>query len=574
MIGEALRHVHSSPRVLVALLLTLACASDPRHVANAERGAVACVEPLAAAIGAQVLAAGGHAVDAAVAVGFALAVTWPEAGNIGGGGFMLIRQADGSAAFLDYRETAPAASREDMFLRTDGSVDTAAIDRSYRGVGVPGTVAGLFAAHRRYGRLPWADLVTPAIELAERGFPVSPALAASIQAAAEKLRGCPEATRIFLPRGRALEVGATWVQRELGASLRAIRADGEDAFYRGAIARRIASDSASRGGILAAADFAGYRAVWREPLRGGYRGHEILAAPPPSSGGQVLLSALGQLERIEPDGLGGLEPGSADEAHRIAEVLRRAFLDRARFLADPDFEPAPLDRLLDDAHLDALAASFDPARATPSDSLAGDLDGTLAAAGESEQTTHFSVVDAAGNAVANTYTLEQSFGSGIVARGSGILLNDEMGDFNPKPGHSSRGGRIGTRPNRIAPGKRMLSSMCPTIVAKDGELVLVAGSPGGRTIPATVLRVITAIVDHDLDPQRALALPRVHHGLYPDRIRIEERCGVDVLSALEKRGHALDRAAAIGDAHLVARRASHLVAIADARRHGAVATPR
>ncbi|MFG0320470.1 MAG: gamma-glutamyltransferase family protein, partial [Planctomycetota bacterium JB042] len=399
-----------APVALVAAL-SGGCATETTRVVvdtdlAAEAGAVVCVEPHAARIGATVLARGGNAVDAAVATAFALAVTWPEAGNLGGGGFLLHRAADGEASFVDYRETAPGAATPDLFLRPDGTVDPIRVRLGYLPVGVPGTVAGLAAAHERFGTIPWAELVAPARRLAEDGILVDAALAESIARAAAELSRCDEASRIFLrPDGAPLGVGDRLVQKDLAASLALVEAQGPRAFYEGEIARRIVDDSTARGGILARADLASYRAVFREPVRGEYRGATVIAGPPPTSGGCVLVESLNQLEGFDPAALG---VGSAEELHLLGEVLRRSFLDRARFLGDPDFVSNPLDRILGDAHAASLRAGIDPSRATPSDVLAAGLDGTLPPAEGS--TTHFSVVDRHGNAVANTTTLEESWG--------------------------------------------------------------------------------------------------------------------------------------------------------------------
>lgn len=539
---------------------------------DATPGAVVCVEPDAARIGAVVLADGGNAIDAAIATAFALAVTWPEAGNVGGGGFMLVRLANGDAGFIDYRETAPQRASPTMFLKPDGSIDHDAIDHGWLGVGVPGTVAGLALAHEKYGTKPWAELVAPAARLAREGFVISPALARSIAGARELLAKNEESARIWLrPDGSPRRAGDLVALRDLADSLDLIAAFGARAFYEGEIARRIVEDSRANGGLHTVDDFANYRAVFREPLRGTYRGHEVLAAPPPSSGGQILLSALNQLESFRGAGARA-RFGAAEELHLIAEALRRAFLDRYRFLGDPDFVEIDVARLISKEHGEELARRIDRFRATPSLELAGDLEGTLPR--EGGHTTHFSVVDAHGNAVSNTYTLEQSWGSKITAKGTGILMNDEMGDFHAKPGESTTKGRIGTSPNLAGPGKRMVSSMCPVIVTRDGELTLVAGSPGGRTIPATVLRIVTAIVDHGLSANDALAAPRVHHALFPDVLRVEDALADPVIEALHARGHAIERVAKQGDAHLVARERGVLVAIADSRIDGAAAAPR
>lgn len=555
------------------ILLLTACSTPVFDVvvassAPATDGAVVCVEPLAASAGARVLADGGNAIDAAVATALALAVTWPEAGNLGGGGFMLVRLADGTSSFVDYREKAPNAAGPDLFLDEQGEVDPHHVRLGFRPVGVPGTVAGLALVHDRFGRLPWARLVQPAIQLAEAGFKVSPALATSIASAARELALCDRARAVFLhPDGSPLEEGERLRQVDLAWSLKRIAAMGRDAFYTGMIARRIVADSEKRGGILQLEDFQAYEAVVREPLSGTYRGYEVIAGPPPTGGGAILLESLNQLEQFE---LGRLEPGSARELHLLGEVLRRAFLDRALHLGDSDFVAVPLDRLVSKEHALGLAAGIDPHRASTSDSIAGDLAGTLLPA-ESDSTTHFSVIDRDGNAVSNTYTLEESWGAKVVASGTGIVLNNEMHDFNVQPGVSSRAGRVGTAPNLIAPGKRMLSSMCPVILTRDRQLFLVAGSPGGRTIPSTVLRVVTAVIDHRLHPADAVRLARVHHGLYPDLLSIEERASIATVRSLESMGHSIRRRRRQGDCHVIGRHpdTGRFIAVADDRLAGA-----
>ncbi len=567
--------------ILVALSLVsigaLGCSTvgvtSGREV-GAAAGAVVCVETNAAIAGAEILGEGGNAVDAAVATAFALAVTWPSAGNIGGGGFMLVRLSDGSSDFIDYREVAPQGASPWMFLKEDGNVDDEAIDHSYRGVGIPGTVAGLALAHEKYGKLPWSDLLAPAIRLARFGFVVSKSLEDSIREVAPILAKNAAAASLFLHSdGSPLREGEKLLQPDLARTLARIAKDGAKAFYRGEIAQQIVADSRARGGILTLDDFQNYRAIRREPLKAKHHGCDILAAPPPSSGGQVLIESLNQLDA---SGFESVAFGSAEELHLLSSATQRAFIDRNVLLADPAFANVPIERLIGKARGDELASSIVRDRATPSDELVARFGAPLAATlpPEAEHTTHFSIVDASGNAVSNTYTLEQSWGSKIVAEGTGIVLNDEMGDFNPKPGSSTRKGRIGTEPNTIRPGQRMLSSMCPVIVTKDGALLLVAGTPGGRTIPSTVLRVLTAIVDRGASPRAALEAARVHHALYPDVTRIEERAGEPVLTQLRTMHHTLEAVPRIGDCHVIARENGELFAFADDRLSGCAAAPR
>ncbi len=568
--------MHRLASVCVALVLSACSSAPPQRVISsrdvvAEGGAVVSVDVIASRVGAEILAKGGNAVDAAIATAFALAVTWPEAGNLGGGGFMLVRMADGEKAFIDYREIAPAAATPTMFLDADGNVDPVRVRLGYTPVGVPGTVAGLAEAHERFGSLDWAELVEPAYELARDGIPISDALASSIEAEQAELALDPEARRIFLLEdGTHRRAGMRLVQSDLAESLRQIADEGPDAFYRGAIAERICADAQARGGRLTQDDFARYEARVREPLGASYRDHVILAGPPPTSGGFVLVSALRQLEGFDLKALGA---GSGEELHLIGETLRRAFLDRALWFADPDFVPVPVSDLLAEDHIDALRASIEQNASTFSDELAGDLDGTLIV-DESEQTTHFSVVDSAGNAVANTYTLEESWGAKFVAAGTGIVMNNELHDFNPQPGISTTNGRVGTPPNTIAPGKRPLSSMCPVLVfGPDGRLKLVAGSPGGRTIPSTVLRVVTGVIDHGLSPRAAIDLARVHHQLFPDELVLEESHARTAHAKLESLGHVMRSAKRIGDAHCIGwdPLLKRYVASADTRRAGSAA---
>ncbi len=540
---------------------------------DASNGAVACVDPIAAEVGARVLARGGNAVDATVATAFALAVTWPAAGNIGGGGFLLYRAANGDASFVDYREIAPARATPTMFLDEHGAIDRYHVDLGFRPVGVPGTVAGLWLAHERFGALPWRELLEPAVRLAADGFVVSPALHDSIAGERDDLARFPESARIFLDEhGGALPAGARLRQPDLARSLARIAEDGPDAFYRGEIAARIVADSDAHGGLLALSDFAAYRAVERAPLVGRYRGRTIVCGPPPTAGGTFLLETLGQLAAFD---LHAIDPDDDAELHLISEAMRRSFLDRALHLGDPDFVQDPVEWMTSPAHVDELARSIDRVRATKSDAIAGDLGGTLAPP-ESEQTTHISVVDRFGNAVANTYTLEDSWGAKVVAAGTGIVMNNEMHDFVVTPGKSDRDGAIGTAPNVIAPGKRMLSSMCPTIVVgADGALELVLGSPGGRTIPSTVIRVLTAEIDHGLAPRAAVDLGRLHQALYPDRLRLERRVDRGVRDRLAARGHAIEDVREQGDCHAILRdpATGRLVAVADRRIAGGVAAP-
>ena len=504
--------------------------------ARAPHGMVASAEPLATGIGVDVLRRGGNAVDAAVAVAFALAVTFPEAGNLGGGGFLLLRRRDGRATAIDYRETAPARATRTLYLDPGGQVIRGEGGPlvGYRASGVPGTVAGMALAWRRYGsgRFSWAQLIDPARRLALAGFPLSRARAASLRDRRDLLGRYPETRRIFLNgNGAGFREGDTLRQPDLARTLRRLQRHGPREFYEGETARALADDMARNGGLITAADLRDYRPKERPPLRGSYRGHTVLSMPPPSSGGFALLEMLNVLEGFD---LRAAGPASAERYHLLAEAMRRAFADRAEYGADPDFVPVPTARLTGKRYAAGLRARIDRARATPSARR-------RPPAAEATQTTHFTVIDRDGDAVANTYTLNGAYGSGVVARGTGVLLNNEMDDFTAKPGVPNLFGLIQGERNAIAPKKRPLSSMTPTFVLrKDGSLWFTVGSPGGPTIINTVLQVVTNIIDHGMDLRQAIAAPRVHHQWLPDEIRTEPGArGLPdgVRRALAARGH-------------------------------------
>jgi gamma-glutamyltranspeptidase/glutathione hydrolase len=490
-------------------------------------------------VGCTVLKEGGNAVDAAVATAFALAVTFPAAGNIGGGGFMVVYPGGkAEPVVIDYRETAPAAATKTMFSADDGLY-------GYKVVGVPGTVRGLALAHQRFGKLPWKDVVRPAIRLAEEGFLMDQTLASSLNAVVRESGQFPELQRVLGRDGGAADwhEGDRLVQKELAATLRLIADDGPDAFYRGPIADRIVAEMKAGGGLITKDDLAGYHANARAPIHGTYRGYDVYGPPPPSSGGTCLVEMLNVLENYNLRKLGRWSP---ETLHLMIEAMRRAYCDRARYLGDTDFVKVPAELTSKD-YARKLARGIDPKRATPSAELAPDV--RLSREGDS--TTHFSVIDREGMAVANTFTLERSYGSHVMVRGAGLLLNDEMTDFNWLPGVTTRDGRIGTEPNQIVPGKRMLSSQTPTIVARDGKVVLVTGSPGSRTIINTVLCVLVNVIDFDMDIRSAVDAPRLHHQWFPDVARFE---GVSEYPAaveeLRKMGHRLEGARQ-GDAHSI-----------------------
>ncbi len=535
------------------------------HVDFGDRAMVVSDSAAASRIGREILSRGGTAVDAAVATAMALAVAWPDAGNIGGGGFMLIRPADGRDPIcVDYRETAPQSMHAHSFKRDDTTF-------SHKAVGIPGTVRGLALAHERFGKLPWRDLVLPAAELARDGVPVDPPLARSLNSVLAEPRVKSEPRFAELRRvygrsdGKPWKAGDRLTLPDLARTLRLIAERGPDAFYQGSVAQALVAEMRRGEGLITLADLQQYRARFREVIRGEYRGYTILGAPPPSSGGICVVEALNILENFELASRGRYDPITI---HLIAEASRRAFADRARYLGDPDHVAIP-DRLTDKAYARELAAGIDLDRATPSASLTPEI----AIADESPDTTHFSVVDGEGMAVANTYTLEASWGSRIVVRGAGFVLNNEMGDFNWFPGETNTQGRIGTAANTVAGGKRMLSSQSPTILEKDGQLVLVTGSPGGRSIINTVLCTLINVIDFQQPASRAIAAARMHHQWFPDQIELErmgEPPHADVVSALRKLGHKISGRAAQGSAHTIAvdPDQQQLLGIADFRRGG------
>ena len=527
----------------VACALLVATVGGSSEPARARRGMVVASDGVAAEIGLDALRAGGSAVDAAVATAFALAVTLPAAGNIGGGGFLVHRPADGPAGAYDFRETAPAAASPEMFA-AGGVYDAARHHDSHVAVGVPGTVAGLHRAWTDHGRLPWRRLVEPAIALARDGFVLSYARAASLAGVLPRMARYPASVAAFSNDGAPYAAGDRFRQPDLAATLERVAGDGPAGFYRGRTAALIAHEMSERGGLVTEADLAAYEPKTRAPIRGTYRGYEVVSMPPPSSGGITLIQMLNVLEGYD---LRAAGHGSALNVHRITEAMRRGFADRARHLGDPDFNPSmPVLRLTSKDYAAGLRETVDADRASQS----GPETFEWPAAGE--ETTHVSVVDADRNAVALTTTLEQSYGSKIVVPGAGFLLNNEMGDFNAAPGMTTATGLIGTPPNLAEPGKRMLSSMTPTIVAREGRLVLVTGSPGGRTIINTVLHTILNVIDFDMNVQEAVDAPRFHHQWLPDELRYERRgLSPDTIALLAARGHTLAARARQGAAHAI-----------------------
>ena len=526
------RHSKRTPVVLLTLATLLTAPLAARtHPARSKTGMVVSQEVIASGIGSDVLADGGNAVDAAVATAFALAVTHPAAGNIGGGGFLLFRPAKGEPAGYDFRETAPAGASPTMFLK-DGQYDPKRHHNSHLAVGVPGTVAGLHLAWKENGKLPWPRLVEPAIALARDGFVLSDGLARSLLQIVPEMKKYPASVAQFSRDGVAYEAGDRFKQPALARTLERIALQGPAGFYEGETAELIEKEMKAGGGLITRADLKAYQAKRRTPLTGTYRGYDVLAMPPISSGGTALLEMLNILEGYDLKAMGF---GSARAVHVTAEAMRRAFADRARFLGDPDFNAdMPIARLVSKEHAAVLRKTIHEEKASLSSPESFEWPA------ESDETTHLSVVDKDKNAVSLTYTLEAGYGSLITVPGAGFLLNNEMGDFNAGPGLTRPDGLIGTEPNLALPGKRMLSSMTPAILSKDGEFFLAIGSPGGRTIINTVLEVILNVLDFQMNVQDAIDAPRFHHQWLPDRIAYEKwGLSPDTLDALRSRGHAL-----------------------------------
>jgi gamma-glutamyltranspeptidase/glutathione hydrolase len=514
-----------------------------REPARARHGMVASTSEIASRVGVEIMQRGGNAIDAAVAVGLALAVTWPSAGNIGGGGFMMIRRANGETEIIDYRERAPLAASRDMYLDKNGNVIKDASTIGYKAAGVPGTVAGLSTALKRHGKLKWVEVIEPARKLAAEGFTINYHLARSLRGAEKFLKKFPDSNRIFLRDGKPYEEGERLVQPELSATLARLKEKGPREFYEGRTAQLIAEDMKANGGLITERDLKEYEPSIRKPLTGSYRGYEIVTMPPPSSGGTALLEMLNILEGYN---LAYSGPGSSDTIHLLVESQRRAFADRAEFMGDADFVKVPVEGLIAKPYATGLAHSIDPDHATPSSTIRA---GKPAGA-ESTETTHFTVIDGEGNVVTNTYTLNGGYGSGATARGTGILLNNEMDDFTSKPGVPNAYGLLQSENNAIAPRKRPLSAMTPTIVLKDGKVWFAIGSPGGPTIINTVLQVIVNVIDFGMNIQQAIDAPRFHHQWMPDRIQFEPM-GInrDTRAALERKGHVFaDKPGHMGDA--------------------------
>ncbi len=540
-------------------------AADAIHAVVAEHGMVVAQEKTAAGIGADVLRRGGNAVDAAVATGFAMAVTYPRAGNIGGGGFMLIHSADRHEdVAIDYRETAPAATTPQIFLGADGKPDTAKSRDSALGIGVPGTVAGLTLALEKYGsgKFTLADLLQPAIDLARGGIVVADDTADTLPDWYRRLARWPSTAKIFSRAdGSSLREGDRLVQTDLAATLSAIAAQGPRGFYQGPVAEKLAKAIGEAGGIMTSDDLKSYRAIVRAPVRGSYRGYDIVSMPEPSSGGVVLLETLNILEGFP---MREMKQGSAPSLHVMIEAMKRAYADRARYLGDPAFVSAPVATLISKDYAAKQRAGIDLDRATPwTDAL------SATPPHEGSNTTHFSVVDGLGNAVSNTYTLNFSYGVGLVADGTGVLLNNELDDFTAAPGASNAYGLVGFEANLPGPGKRPLSSMSPTIVLKDNGPVLVTGSPGGSRIISTVLQVIVNVLDYGMNVAAAVDAPRLHHQWLPDEVRIEHGFADETLAALRARGHRVVEPMGQTSANSIAVTDNGLLGAPDPRTRGA-----
>jgi gamma-glutamyltranspeptidase / glutathione hydrolase len=528
---------------------------------EAPHAMVVSANPIASEVGRDILRQGGNAVDAAVAVGFALAVVHPSAGNIGGGGFMIIRTSDGKVQALDYRETAPGRASRDMYVNHRGNPTDLSITGALA-AGVPGSVAGLVEAQRRFGKLPLRAVVGPAVALARDGFVIDSARSHSIDDDRERLYLFPASRAQFLPGGYAPAIGSRFRQPALARTLAAIRDRGAAGFYRGPVADLIVAEMARNGGIISRADLAGYQAIWREPVTIQYRGYTIYSMPPASSGGVTLAEILNIME-----GFGPLPPfGSPALLHREAEAMRRAFMDRNVLLGDPAFVPVPLARLLSKAHADSLRRQIDTLRATPTPKFE-------TATRQGASTTHYSVVDAEGNAVSTTTTLNNGYGSALTVSGAGFLLNDEMDDFATAPGKPNMYGLVQGEANAIQPGKRMLSAMTPSVVLDpDGKLFMVLGTPGGPRIITMVYHVISNVIDHQMPLAEAVAAPRTHHQALPDTIRVERDGFLAAsLDALRKMGHGVVEGTPWGSIDAIIRTARGWMGVSDPRSAGGAA---
>ncbi|MGP0565784.1 MULTISPECIES: gamma-glutamyltransferase [unclassified Nitrospina] len=537
---------------------------DRFHPEVGHRGMVVSQEKTASAIGVEILKKGGNAVDAAIAIGFALAVTLPRAGNIGGGGFMMVHLAKtGETVIIDYREKAPAQAHSDMYLNPDGTVNRRLLEAHHLSAGIPGTVAGLWMAHQKYGSLPWKDLVAPAIRLADRGIFINYDHVFTITKGKKRLKAF-EATRkmFFKPDGSMYRLGEKIVFADLAHSLKLIAEQGPSAFYEGEIAKKIVADMQANGGIITLEDLKNYSPVMREPVRGTYRGFEIASMPPPSAGGIQIIQILNILEHYPLQEYGS---NTAQTLHLIAEAMRRSFADRSQYMGDADYWPVPVKTLISKEYAAKLSRDIDTEHATPSGKVKpGEFMNK-----ESDETTHFSVMDEAGNVVANTYTLNFSFGSGIVVPGTGILLNNEMDDFSAKVGAKNAYGLLGGDANSVQPGKKPLSSMCPTIVFKNGKPLMATGSPGGPRLTTATLQVLINVMDFGMNIAAATNTPRIHHQWVPDRLRVEKGMSQDTIDILKSMGHDVRVTNTIGSTQTVMHKGKLFFGAADPRRPGA-----
>ncbi len=532
---------------------------------KARNGAVVSIDKYASQVGVGIMKKGGNAIDAAVATAFALAVTHPFAGNIGGGGFMLIRLASGEEIGIDYREMAPALATPEMFLKPDGSVDIEKSNFGYLVAGVPGTVKGLETAWQKYGKLPWRTLLQPAIELAENGCYLNKYDAKSLALNKQNLARYPETRKIFFkPDGNTYATEDLLIQKDLAATLKAIARRGSKTFYRGRIANKIVKDFQANGGILTKEDLKNYEVKIRKPIKHNFQGYEVIGMPLPSSGGIAIAEMLNILQQV---GLNKETPLDPENLHVLIETMRYVFLDRTRYLGDEDFVEVPVNKLLSEQHAAVIAKKINKEKATLSESLYQNV----SVHDENMETTHFSVIDKEGNIVSNTYTLEEAFGSKAVVKGLGFLLNNEMHDFNINPNQANIQGGLGTNPNGIAPKKRMLSSMAPTLVLKAGKPYLITGSPGGRTILNTVLQMVLATTTYKLSLEEAMKLPRLSHHWMPDLVYIEKGLWDNqIIKALEDKGHKFAEVEFLGDLHSIRvnPETGEYEAVADPRRAG------
>lgn len=526
----------SSIFVATLLIGNLPFEASGRDAARARNAMVASQHPLASQIGADIMKKGGNAVDAAIAVGLALAVVYPEAGNIGGGGFMLIRKKDGSVFAIDYREMAPAAAHRDIYIDKDGNLirGEGGSTRGYRAAGVPGTVAGFEMAFKKHGsgKISWADLVEPSVRLAKDGYVLTYRLAQIMRSYARDLELYEDSKRIFLNGGKFFEAGDRHVQADLAATLERIKLNGAKGFYEGKTAELIAADMTANNGLMTLADLKNYKAKERTPLQGNYRGHEIITMPPPSSGGIVMLQVLNMLEKYNVSEMGS---GSAEKFHLLTEASRRAFADRAEYMADPDFADVPMAALIKKEYAIERLSSFNATKASSSK----DVKFGSVAMKEGNETTHYTVVGPDGDVVSNTYTINDLFGNKVTAKGTGVLLNDEMDDFAARPGVPNLFGLVQGERNKVEPGKRPLSSMTPTIVLrKDGSPWFAVGARGGPRIISAVMQTVINVIDHGMDIQSAINAPRIHHQWLPDELMYEPHgLSADTIKILTGYGH-------------------------------------